>query len=107
MLMRKIRDIARTGVIVALLITLCHLMFAQNQTQPQEKPAVKKSQASGESCDGALDIVPVKSMTFTRKRRPAKTESTTPADSKADTKPEAKTDAKPDKQERNEGAPKK
>jgi Na+-transporting NADH:ubiquinone oxidoreductase subunit NqrD len=41
--------------------------FAQSQTVP-----VKKSLPGNQSCDGALDIVPSKSMSFTRKRRPAK-----------------------------------
>ena len=48
----------------------------------------KKSGASA-SCDGALDIVPSKAMSFVRKRRPAKTDGkqqSTPADSKSEQK---------------------
>jgi hypothetical protein len=32
-----------------------------------------------ESCDGVLDVVPTKALSFTRKRRPGKETSTTPA----------------------------
>jgi hypothetical protein len=92
---QKLRGIARTGIVVALLIAPGHWMFAQGQSQPQ--PPVKKSQSGGESCDGALDIVPVKSKTFTRKRRPGKT-GPAAADAKDDAKPESKGEAKPDKQ---------
>ncbi len=54
---------------------------AQSQSQPATK-TTKKSKAGAESCDGALDIVPVKSMSFTRKRRPAKTEQPKSAEAK-------------------------
>jgi hypothetical protein len=60
------------------------MVIAQNQSQPAGKAAVKKSKANAESCDGALDIVPVKAMTFVRKRRPANTEPAPPADSKSE-----------------------
>lgn len=102
--MKKTRSIARSAALAALLIALCHFMFAQGrpqpqgQPQPQGKPAAKKSQTGGESCDGALDIVPVKSMSFARKRRPAKPETRPPAEGKADAKPETKADGKPEKQ---------
>jgi hypothetical protein len=39
--------------------------------QSKSSPADKKSKAAKESCDGALDIVPSKPMTFARKRRPS------------------------------------
>lgn len=56
----------------------------------QHPPAstTKKSGASA-TCDGALDIVPSKAVTFARKRRPAKNDGkqqSTPADSNADQK---------------------
>jgi hypothetical protein len=42
----------------------------------KEQPPVsaQKTKAVNESCDGALNIVPTKSMTFARKRRPANSE---------------------------------
>ena len=46
-----------------------------------------KSKSGQESCDGALDIVPSKSATFIRKRRPSNRKPTH--------KPEAKSEAKP------------
>src|SRR5262249_1130317 len=52
--------------------------FARDQPRPAGNPPAKKSKASADSCDGALDIVPVKSMTFTRKRRPPKAEQPNP-----------------------------
>ena len=64
-------------------------------TMAQHPPAstAKKSGASA-TCDGALDIVPGKAMTFARKRRPAKNDGkqpATPADSKSEQKqPEKK-----------------
>jgi len=68
----------------SLLLALPHDTFAQDQLQPAGKTAAKKSKASADSCDGALDIVPVKSMTFTRKRRPIRTEQPNPADTKTE-----------------------
>jgi len=76
----------------SLLLALPHNMFAQNQSQSVGKTAAKKSKASAASCDGALDIVPVKSMTFTRKRRPSKPEARTEQPNPTDAK-----DAKPEK----------
>jgi hypothetical protein len=58
------------------------MVIAQNQSPSTGKAAAKKSKAGAESCDGALDIVPVKAMTFVRKRRPANSELAPPADSK-------------------------
>ena len=60
----------------------------------QQPPAstAKKSGASA-SCDGALDIVPSKPMTFARKRRPAKNDGkqqVAPADTKTEQRPPAK-----------------
>lgn len=46
-------------------------LLAMAQNPPSSTS--KKSGAST-SCDGALDIVPSKPMTFARKRRPAKTD---------------------------------
>jgi hypothetical protein len=44
----------------------------KGEKEQQPPPvAAKKTKAVNESCDGALNIVPTKSMTFARKRRPA------------------------------------
>lgn len=47
---------------------ILQLGYAQSET----KPANSGATASNQSCDGALDIVPSKSMSFMRKRRPGK-----------------------------------
>ena len=55
----------------------------------------KKSSSASTTCDGALDIVPTKSLSFVRKRRPGKeaakkedaNQQTAPANSKALPKP--------------------
>ena len=84
MLIRKLRNALRAIFLGVLLSILCQMVIAQNQSQSAGKAAAKKSKASAESCDGALDIVPVKAMTFTRKRRPANSEPAAPADSKSE-----------------------
>ena len=90
MLIQKLRDVSRAVFIGSILFTFCHGAFAQDQSQPAGNPPAKKSKSRSDSCDGALDIVPVKSMTFTRKRRPPKAEQPNPVDSKdgKDAKPE-------------------
>jgi hypothetical protein len=56
----------------------------------KEQPSVaQKSKAVNESCDGALNIVPTKSMTFARKRRPPNSEA------KKEPAPEKDRDSKP------------
>jgi hypothetical protein len=101
----------------SLLIVSGQYMFAQNQPSPQEKSSdqgksstqekggEKKAKSSAESCDGALDIVPVKSMSFSRKRRQAKSESTVSADAKPDKASDSKEDVKPNKPRQNEEKP--
>jgi len=86
MLIRKSRDVLRAIFIGSLLFASPYGAFAQDQKQPAEKPPAKKNKAGADSCDGAVDIVPGKPATFTRKRRPSKSE----------TKSEAKSDAKPE-----------
>lgn len=89
MLIRKLRDVSRAMFIGSILFALPHGAFAQEQKQPAEPPPTppaKKNKSGADSCDGALDIVPGKAATFTRKRRPSKSE----------TKPEAKSEAKPE-----------
>ncbi len=80
----KLVQTALTGVFIA----------ALSLSGAAQSPA-KKSGASA-SCDGALDIVPGKAMTFARKRRPAKPEGKQPA-TPANSKPEPK---QPDKKGR-------
>src|SRR2546427_6930584 len=89
MLIRKSRDVLRGMFIGLLLFALPYGAFAQDQKQPAEKPPPKKSKAGADSCDGAVDIVPGKAATFTRKRRPSKSEA------KSQAKSEAKSGAKP------------
>ena len=84
MLIRKLRNALRAIFLGVLLSVLCQTIIAGNQPQPARKAAAKKSKASAESCDGALDIVPVKAMTFIRKRRPANSEPAPSADSKSE-----------------------
>jgi hypothetical protein len=101
MLIRKSQNVLRATIIGSLLFALPPGAFAQDQTQSSGKPSVKKSKPSADSCDGALDIVPGKSMTFTRKRRSPKAEakpeakSEAKSDAKSDAKPEANPEAKP------------
>jgi hypothetical protein len=93
MLIRKSRDVLRAMFIGSLLFALPYGAFAQDQKQPAEKPPAKKSKTGADSCDGALDIVPGKPATFTRKRRPSKSE--TKSEAKSESKSETKPDAKP------------
>jgi hypothetical protein len=92
MMIRKSLDVLRAMFIGSLLFALPYGAFAQDQKQPAEKPLAKKSKAGADSCDGALDIVPGKPATFTRKRRPSKSEKKSEAksESKSETKPDAK-----------------
>ncbi|MDQ3011937.1 MAG: hypothetical protein M3X11_14670 [Acidobacteriota bacterium] len=78
-------------LIVVFAGVFCLSAIAQNQAQPaaQSSTRTKKSGASI-TCDGALDIVPAKTMSFVRKRRPNKTDGkqqNPPADSKPQPKP--------------------
>ena len=83
MLIRKLRHVSRAIVIGLLLFASPYGALAQDQKQPAEKPSAKKSKST-DTCDGALDIVPGKPTTFTRKRRPNKSEA------KPETKPDTK-----------------
>ena len=94
MLIQKLRSALLATFAGLLLLVLCQNAMAQNQSQPAGKPAAKKK-TNAESCDGALDIVPVKSATFTRKRRPSKSEESKPADTKSENQRE-----KPARQEK-------
>lgn len=83
---KKLLTIVRAALLAAFTIALLLPVAAQKQSTP----APKKSSSASATCDGALDIVPAKSMTFARKRRPTKSDakpSTAPADSKTQPKP--------------------
>jgi len=67
--------------------------FAQNQFQSTAQPSAQtKKGGASVSCDGALDIVPTKAMSFVRKRRQNKTDGKqqTPSSAPADSKPQPK-----------------
>ena len=70
---------------------LCISVLPQSQSQPsaQSSAQTKKGGASL-SCDGALDIVPTKAMSFVRKRRPNKTDGKQQTPAPADSKPQPK-----------------
>lgn len=70
----------------ACLLTIVLSLAGMSQTGRQEQKGPKSS-AANESCDGALNIAPTKSMTFMRKRRPRN-------DNKSDSKNDSKTDSK-------------
>jgi hypothetical protein len=94
MLIRKSRNVLRAIFIGSLLLALPYGSFAQDQTQSAGKQSAKKNKANADSCDGALDIVPGKPMTFTRKRRPSKPE--VKPEAKSETKSETKSEARPE-----------
>ncbi|MBP6822721.1 MAG: hypothetical protein KA368_14320 [Acidobacteria bacterium] len=76
----------RTALLMIFAFSLLLPVSAQKQTASEPK----KSTGTSTTCDGALDIVPTKAMSFVRKRRPAKGEAkqqTSSADSKASPKP--------------------
>ena len=87
MLNRKLPDVSRAMFIALLLFASPCGAFAQDQEQPAEAPPAKKSKAGSATCDGAVDIVPGKPATFTRKRRPSKSE--VKSEAKPETKPKA------------------
>ena len=79
-----------SAVILAVMLGI--LATAQNQSPAQsaaQSSAQTKKSSASTSCDGALDIVPTKAMSFVRKRRPNKTDGkqAAPADSKPQPKP--------------------
>ncbi len=103
MLSQKLRDVLRIAIIGSLVFVICQSAFAQDQSQPAGNPPARKSKASADSCDGALDIVPTKSMTFTRKRRPAKAEQPNPVDAKDVKESKDSKDVKPEKRRESGG----
>ncbi len=84
-MMQKVTNLKRVLIVVCCVLVLGLSAFAQKPTTP-----AKRYTGTSESCEGALDIVPSKSMSFVRKRRPGKAEGKTvtqPADAKSDKKP--------------------
>ncbi|MBS1791502.1 MAG: hypothetical protein JST85_27585 [Acidobacteria bacterium] len=74
----------------ALLVIFASVLLLPVSAQKQPESAPKKSSGASSTCDGALDIVPTKALSFVRKRRPAKSESKqqpATANSKAQPKP--------------------
>ncbi|MEO6726702.1 MAG: hypothetical protein ABIP14_15550 [Blastocatellia bacterium] len=71
----------------------CLSAIAQSQAQPAQSSTQMKKSVASITCDGALDIVPAKAMSFVRKRRPNKPnrndgkQQNPPADSKPQPKP--------------------
>ena len=59
----------------ALLMVFAIVILLPVSAQKQPESAPKKSGGASSTCDGALDIVPTKALSFVRKRRPAKGES--------------------------------
>ncbi len=60
--------------LILIVAALAPAGFAQSGSKPS-----KEGSSGAQSCDGALDIVPDKSMTFIRKRRPGNPATGTPA----------------------------
>ena len=80
-----------------LLLTITVWLSLAGISQNKPAPAEKKTKAANESCDGALNIVPSKPMTFARKRRPA------PSEAKPSAPAEAPKEAKSEKQQSGDG----
>ncbi|MCI0339477.1 MAG: hypothetical protein L0226_18035 [Acidobacteria bacterium] len=69
-MLRKFYHLVRTGFLLTAIASVCLTAVAQKPSSA----TTKKTKAVNESCDGALDIVPTKAMTFARKRRPSQGE---------------------------------
>ena len=69
------------GIRIFTLTTAISVLLVQpGYAQSGTKPANNGATASNQSCDGALDIVPSKTMSFVRKRRPGKSPATPAAE---------------------------
>jgi hypothetical protein len=93
-MLKMIRKFLSTMSLLAIALSVPGLSQTGRQEQKgqqgqQGQPQAKKSKAVNESCDGALNIAPTKSMTFVRKRRPVQN------DSKNNTKSESKKEPAP------------
>jgi hypothetical protein len=98
---RKLLSLAHISLLLSITISLPALSQSgqsgqsgqkpeKREKEQQQPPATgKKTKAVNESCDGALNIVPTKSMTFARKRKPPNSEA------KKEPAPEKDRDSKP------------
>jgi hypothetical protein len=75
---KKLLTLAHASLLLSITLSLPALSQTGQKGEKGEKEqssvASQKTKAVNESCDGALNIVPTKSMTFARKRRPARSE---------------------------------
>jgi hypothetical protein len=94
-MLKKLLSLAHVGLLLSITISLPALSQSGQSGEKTEKGEKErrqpppKTKAVNESCDGALNIVPTKSMTFARKRRPAS------SDAKREPAPAKEQDAKP------------
>ncbi|QQS48102.1 MAG: hypothetical protein IPM66_05495 [Acidobacteriota bacterium] len=72
--------------LILIIVALAPAVFAQSGSKPS-----KEGSSGAQSCDGALDIVPDKSMTFIRKRRPGNPATGAPAKKPGKTERKSKT----------------
>lgn len=79
-MIEKFSQLSGVLLILACIALWCGAACAQNQ------PAATGKSPVSTSCDGALDIVPSKAMTFARKRRATNRVKPAPADAKPDRK---------------------
>jgi hypothetical protein len=73
-MMNRVSTLIRAIFLVLMIAALALPAVAQKQASS----SAKKTKSVNESCDGALDIVPSKPLTFVRKRRPSKSEGKQP-----------------------------
>jgi hypothetical protein len=91
-MLKKLLSLAHVGLSLSIIISPPVLWQSGEKTEKGEKEGQQvpqKTKSVNESCDGALNIVPTKSMTFARKRRPAS------SDAKREPAPAKEQDAKP------------
>jgi hypothetical protein len=87
---KKLLSLAYVGLLLSLTISLPAAGQKKEKGEKEQPPvAARKTKAVNESCDGALNIVPTKSMTFARKRKPPNSEA------KKEPAPEKDRDSKP------------
>ena len=88
-MLMQFSKIFRAVLLLIFAVSLSLPVAAQNPSSS----VPKKSGSASSTCDGALDIVPTKAMSFARKRRPAKkddaNQTTAPANAKPSPKPQS------------------
>jgi hypothetical protein len=105
-MINMINMIKKLSAPVSLLLAIALFVPGLSQTRDQkgqEQTTAKKTRAVNESCDGALNIVPTKSMSFARKRRPAHSETKTESKPESKTKNKTKTEPKPAERQTGDG----